>query len=171
MPVTADSSLARPRLPAPAARPGARRPLATLARSDGHGALASVRAVSWLLDRAYLDPILGFLLPGAGDVVGSVLGLYTIGVALRMGTPPVVIARMLLNLAIDAVIGLVPIVGDLGDVAFRAHRKNLALLTGRAPARRARPSDWLLVLAALALFAGVVTLVGWGVLRLVGKLV
>ena len=168
MPTTADSVPARTATPLPtrAGRP----PLGALASTSKEGDLARVRALSWLLDRAYLDPILGFFLPGVGDVVGAVVGTYTIGVALRMGLPPVVIARMLMNLATDAAIGLVPVVGDLGDVAFRAHRKNLALLDDRGADRRARPRDWLLVLGALALFLAVMVVVVWGVIRLVGAI-
>ncbi len=171
MPATADSPLpAYSNLPALSSAQGPRPAEGALARSEQDGALAGVRAVSWLLDRAYLDPIMGFFLPGLGDVVGAVVGTYTIGVALRMGVAPIVVARMLMNLAFDAAIGLVPFVGDVGDVAFRAHRRNLALLTDRAPARQARPSDWLLVVGAFALFFAVLVLVVWGMIRLVGAL-
>ena len=137
---------------------------------DDHRSLARVRALSWLLDRAYLDPLLGFALPGIGDVIGAVLGTYVVGVALRLRVPPVVIARMLINLSVDAGLGLVPLVGDLGDLAFRAHRKNLALLTDRGAHLRSRPSDWFLVLGAFTLFVVLMGLVTWAAIRVVGAI-
>lgn len=104
-------------------------------------------------DRRFLDPLLGFVLPGAGDVVGGAVGLWIVGVAVKKKLPPVVVARMLLNLALDSVVGLVPVAGDLFDIVHRANSKNLALLEDRSavPARRRR-GDWLVVLGAAAVF-------------------
>lgn len=103
------------------------------------------------MDRRYLDPILGLLLPGVGDVLGSLVGMLSVGVAFRLRAHPVVIARMLLNLAIDVLIGAVPLLGDAADIFYRAHSRNLALLRSRH-GRRARASDWLFVAAAALLF-------------------
>ena len=35
---------------------------------------------------------------------------------------------MVANVALDGVVGAVPLVGDVFDVAFRANRRNMALL-------------------------------------------
>jgi hypothetical protein len=137
-----------------------------LARTDDEGTLARVRGLAWLFDRAYLDPILGLVLPGVGDLIGSAAGMYTVGAAIKLRVAPIVIARMLLNLATDAALGVVPIVGDVGDVVFRAHRRNLALLEARATHRRGRWTDWLWVLGALALLVAILVLVVWLVVRL-----
>lgn len=107
---------------------------------------------SRLLDEKYLDPALGLLIPGFGDVLGSVFGLYGVWVARRIGAPPIVIARMLLNLALDALIGAIPVAGAIGDFFFRAHLRNLALLQEREADARARPSDYLVVFGAALLF-------------------
>jgi hypothetical protein len=48
--------------------------------------------------------------------------------AIRHRVPVPVLARMGLNILLDAVLGLVPTIGDLLDVAHRANRKNLRLL-------------------------------------------
>ena len=120
--------------------------------------LARVRTFARVMDNYYLDPILGFLLPGVGDLVGSALGFYLVSIALRRRHSPVIIARMLMNLALDAVIGVLPIVGDVADAAFKANDKNLALLEQR-PTGRASPRDWLIlvgaVLATVAIIGGV----------------
>jgi hypothetical protein len=115
------------------------------------------RTIARLLDDHYVDPILGFFLPGVGDLVGSLVGLYIVSIAARRRLPGIVIARMLLNLAIDAALGVVPVLGDLGDVAFKANDRNLALLEARVE-RRESWRDWIAVVGALALFLG--TLVG-----------
>src|ERR1041384_7211192 len=115
--------------------------------------LARVRKLANLLDRGMLDPLIGFVLPGAGDLLGSLLGLYVVGIALRRRVSLVVVMRMLLNLAIDAGIGVIPVLGDVADIFFRANQMNVRLLSergrtgGKAPAR-----DWL-ILGGLAVAA------------------
>lgn len=103
------------------------------------------------MDGRYLDPILGLIVPGAGDMLGSLLGLFGIAVAVRLRAHPVVIARMLLNLALDAVLGAIPLFGDVFDFYHRAHRRNLALLRHRGHGDT-EPTDWLVVIAAGAAF-------------------
>jgi hypothetical protein len=108
-----------------AARPDARRTRDRLAR------------FAWLLDSAFripgtgvrvgLEPLLGFV-PGIGDALGKGLSLYLVYEAWRLGVPTKLLLRMLGNVAIDAAIGIVPLVGDIGDVFWRANRMNIALL-------------------------------------------
>jgi hypothetical protein len=104
----------------------------------------------WLDDR-FLDPLLGFALPGVGDVIGSALGLYVVVVAFRRKLPLVTVARMLVNLGVDALVGVVPVAGDLFDVAWKANRRNVRLLRERHEARRNTVGDWLRVAGALLL--------------------
>jgi PPE-repeat protein len=135
---------------------------------------------AWLLDDAIrvpilnrrigLDPLLG-LLPGAGDTVAALMAATTLLSALKHGVPGITIARMGVNIALDYVIGLVPLLGDLGDFAFKANRRNLELLRRHALAqRKASPGDYLVVggvaLGLGALFAAGIWLVVQG-LRLV----
>ena len=81
--------------------------------------------------RVGLDPVVG-LIPVVGDAVAAVVGIWVIGEAARFGIPRVVLARMAVNLVIDLVIGAVPILGDLYDVAFRSNSRNLALFRRHA---------------------------------------
>jgi hypothetical protein len=112
------------------------------------------RLADWM-DRRYLDPILGVLLPGAGDVLTSLVGLVSIVVAFRLRVHPVVIARMFLNLAFDALLGAIPLLGDVADIFYRAHTRNLMLLQDR-DIHGPQQSDWLVVgAAALAFLAAV----------------
>lgn len=130
--------------------------------------IARARWFARVLDDYFVDPLLGMVLPGIGDVLGSVLGLYVVVLAVRRHMSPVVITRMLLNLAADALIGLVPLIGDAFDFEFRANKRNVQLLADRAAAGgRARARDWIVLAAVIGAFIGVVALVCWGVIALV----
>jgi hypothetical protein len=99
-----------------------------------------------------LDAIVG-LFPGLGDLATPVFALLLLLHAFRMRLPAVVQARMVLNSALDMAMGLVPILGDVADIGFKANLRNLALLE-----RHARPGvlpargDYVFVIAfAIAL--------------------
>lgn len=74
-----------------------------------------------------LDAILG-LLPGIGDGASAVLSLYIVAQAGAKGAPLPLILRMLWNILIDTLIGSIPLVGDLFDVAYQANNRNVRLL-------------------------------------------
>lgn len=114
--------------------------------------------------RVGLDAIAGLIFPGGGDAAGAVLSAVVVLLAVRHGLPAVVVARMVANIGIDLMVGVIPIVGDLFDVAWKANSRNLRLLEAHASGRRrAGWRDWLWVWALLAglgvLVAGVVALV------------
>jgi hypothetical protein len=75
-----------------------------------------------------LDALVGLIFPGAGDALTGVGSVALLWLALKNGVPRVVVARMVVNLAVDALLGAVPVIGDLFDVAWKANRKNLELL-------------------------------------------
>jgi hypothetical protein len=101
------------------------------------GALAHLRrATTWLDDgirvpgtsfRFGLDPLLG-LIPGVGDVAGAALSAAIIAAAVRNGVSRFTLARMAGNVALDATLGTIPLLGDLFDAAWKANRRNLVLL-------------------------------------------
>ena len=125
------------------------------------------RTLARVLDHYLVDPLLGLVLPGAGDLIGSLLGLYLVVIAVRRRMSPVIVARMLLHLALDAVLGAIPLIGDIADFAYKANERNLALLVGRHNTGKATARDWLAVAGALAAFAAAVGLVIYGVVALV----
>ncbi len=74
---------------------------------------------------------------------------------------------MLMNLSIDAIVGAVPFVGDLFDIGWKAHKKNLALLDQRASqGGRASVRDWLALGAASLAFAATIALIIYAVVAL-----
>lgn len=114
--------------------------------------LERLELIATWLDRRFLDPLLGFFFPGAGDTLCSLVGLYGVFVAIRIGVHPIVVARMLLNLGIDALFGGVPFLGAIFDVFYRAHVRNLELIHARAAQGRPSVGDWVLVGGAFLLF-------------------
>jgi hypothetical protein len=116
-----------------------------------------------------LDALIG-LIPGLGDTITSFVSLYILKVASVRGVPRVVLVRMALNIAVDYLLGSVPVVGDAFDIYWKANLKNVELLRRHSLAdpsneRRATWSDWLFVggLMALlvALLVGCVTIAWW----------
>jgi hypothetical protein len=75
-----------------------------------------------------LDGIIG-LVPWAGDVLAGLASCIIIIAAWFRGVPYVTLTRMVINLGIDVVIGAVPILGDAFDIAWKANRRNYALMT------------------------------------------
>jgi hypothetical protein len=99
--------------------------------------IARLDALANLLDTAFIipgtnirfgvDALIG-LVPGIGDAITTVMSLYIVREARELGVPRHVIARMLVNVALDGVVGAVPFLGDAFDVMWRANRRNMALL-------------------------------------------
>jgi len=122
--------------------------------------IADVEALARWMDYAFTLPggfqfglagIVG-LVPGIGDVLDAVLSLYIIARAIKLAIPRIAIARMLVNVGIEALAGAVPFIGDLFDVAFKANKRNYELLKSHLyQAERQRRADWLFLIATLAL--------------------
>ena len=99
--------------------------------------IARIDALATLMDTAFvvpgtefrfgLDALIG-LVPGIGDAITTVISLFIVSEARALGAPPWLIARMVANVALDGLVGVVPLAGDVFDVAFRANRRNMALL-------------------------------------------
>jgi hypothetical protein len=124
----------------------------------------AVTLADWLDDR-YIDPIVGFVLPEAGDLLMSLVGLYPVFVAIRHKLPAVVVARMIRNLAVDALVGAIPLLGDAFDVVWKAHRKNADLLLERHVLGPSPLRDWAAVIGAalvlVAVVAAPIALLAW----------
>ncbi|MEI4471484.1 DUF4112 domain-containing protein [Frigidibacter sp. MR17.24] len=85
------------------------------------------------------DGIIG-LIPGVGDSIGLAVSGWMILEAHRLGAGRGTLARMVGNAAVDWALGSVPVLGDIFDIAFKSHRRNLALLQ-REFGAQARPAD------------------------------
>jgi len=161
------------------------RDMSTPKPSPEEATLAHLRGVSRLLDgavgipgthlRVGLDPLIG-LVPVVGDWVGGLLSGYIVIRAAGLGASGATVLRMLGNLAVDALVGTVPVLGDIFDVAFRANERNLRLLDAhvQAPARRGRADRMVVAgvtLGVLAIVVGMVVLAGWIAAQILSALV
>lgn len=109
--------------------------------------------------RIGVDSIVG-LIPGAGDLVSALVGIWIIGEAARFRLPRVVLARMVVNTGVDFLLGAVPILGDLFDVVFRSNTRNLELFRRHASDPGASTASHRAFLGGLALIVvGLVLLV------------
>lgn len=90
-----------------------------------------VQGIAKFMDKYLLDPIIGFFVPGIGDILSSVLVLPFIHVSLfKIKSVPLTLA-VIYNVLIDVLIGLIPFyIGDIIDVFNRAYLKNARLITG-----------------------------------------
>ena len=99
--------------------------------------IARIDALATLLDTALvlpgtnvrfgLDALLG-VVPGIGDLITTAMALYIVHEARQLGAPGHVIVRMLANVALDGIVGAVPVLGDAFDVMWRSNRRNMRLL-------------------------------------------
>jgi hypothetical protein len=119
----------------------------------------SLERLSWVMDdlikipglnwRFGLDALVG-LIPGFGDTATSLVSFYILVSAVRYRVPKITLLRMGVNIAIDYLVGSVPVVGDVFDAWWKSNQMNVALVSERATvsasdARKGRMSDWLFV--------------------------
>src|SRR5262245_24807634 len=119
--------------------------------------------LAWLMDssipigrwRIGLDSLAGFV-PGFGDLAGALVSMLIVMRAINAGVPSVAIARMMTNIAIDSLLGAIPVAGDLFDMAYKSNLKNLKIYQDSVAAgHRASSRHWgfFALVAAVALRA------------------
>lgn len=144
-------------------------------------AVVAARRLAILTDRAVripftrfefgLDAILG-LFPGAGDAAGALLSAYVIGVGVKEGVSGATLVRMVGNVALEALVGIVPLLGDVFDAGWKANVRNVRLIDRHleAPAAQRRASALIVGGAALGLL-GVAGVAIWSTVWVVRGLV
>jgi Domain of unknown function (DUF4112) len=121
-----------------------------------------------------IDGLIG-LVPGLGDILAGLASSILIFAAWVRGVPYVTIVRMIVNVGLDVIIGAIPLLGDAFDIAWKANRRNYALLVRRLEQpRRQTWRDWafLLLMAAalLAIFLAPLLMILWALEWLRGRL-
>jgi hypothetical protein len=103
-----------------------------------------------------LDPLLG-LIPGIGDTSSALVSAFALIQAVRVGVPKILLARMSLNILLNEIIGIVPVIGDAFSFWFKSNARNYEIIRshrlGSSPARR---SDWVFVIGILVLLVAIV---------------
>lgn len=134
--------------------------------------------LAWLLDnsirvpftkrRIGIDSVVG-LVPGIGDAIGGLLSTWIVFQGMRLRVPFFTIAHMIMNVAVEVVVGFIPFLGDLFDMGWKANHRNVQLLSDYLdrPVETARGSLIIMVLVLLVLFVvGILTV--WGGVLLFG---
>ena len=112
-----------------------------------------------------VDAIVG-LVPAIGDVLGGLASCILLVAAWFRGVPYITLTRMAANIAIEVIIGSVPLLGDAFDVAWKANRRNYKLLVRHVEQpRRHTWKDWfflsLLAIAIVTVFALPLIVLAW----------
>lgn len=74
-----------------------------------------------------IDPLLN-VIPGMGNVVAAATSLYLLWIAYQLKAPSAIYMKMLWNIAVDYIFGVVPVIGIVFDVFYRANVKNFVLV-------------------------------------------
>ena len=141
----------------------------------GRRGLERLRAIARLFDQAFaipgtrwrfgIDALFG-LVPGLGDIAGALVAIYALHVGRRLRAPATIQLHMLGNIAIDALVGTIPLIGDLFDFVFKAQTRNLRLLEAwlespHETQRRSRRGLILVPLAVLLVFIALTVIGVW----------
>ena len=118
--------------------------------------------------RIGLDPILG-LIPGFGDFATSAAGLALLAAGAKKRVPKSVYLRMIANWALNALIGAIPILGDIFSFWYKSNRRNHVLLRAHLDetvGEDAEKQGWapviILIIVALLVFASIGAVAWWG---------
>lgn len=119
-----------------------------------------------------VDAILG-VLPGVGDAAGLVASGAVLVQAIDLGARGATLARMVLNVALDAIVGSIPVVGTVFDVVYKANNRNVRLLERHVddPASTSESSERVLIGTVIATLALLIVVVGAVLALIVGLLV
>ncbi|CAE6940458.1 DUF4112 domain-containing protein [Vibrio sp. B1FLJ16] len=126
-----------------------------------------LQRLAWVLDSSIRlpggyriggDGIIG-LIPGFGDALGAGLSSYIVIKAVSLNVPIIVLIRMMINVVLELVIGVIPIIGDMFDFMYKANERNVKLINEHldSPHRTRRQSRYI-VLVLLLVILGMIVL-------------
>src|SRR6266702_2952554 len=105
-----------------------------------------------------LDGIVGFI-PGVGDAIAGIASCVILIAAWMRGVSYVTLARMLANWGIEVLLGTGPVLGNIFDIAWKANRRNYALLTGSlADPQGVKRRSWLFFAVLCTILAALLVL-------------
>ena len=134
--------------------------------------------LAWLMDSAItvgrwsigLDGIIG-LVPGLGDIAGALISMLIVLRAAHAGIPRVAIARMVANIAIDTLVGSIPVFGDAFDFAYKSNIKNVRIYEEALNREQSAARHWgffILLFAAIGLISAAVIFGLFALIRAIG---
>jgi hypothetical protein len=98
-----------------------------------------------------LNPLIDFV-PVIGDVSAAFVSVSVLIYAVSRGLPKSLLARMALNILINELVGVLPVLGSVFAFWFRASKRNYDLLQRHIELpSRSRKSDWIFIGTILGL--------------------
>jgi NAD/NADP transhydrogenase beta subunit len=121
--------------------------------------------LAWLMDdsirigpwKVGLDGFIG-LIPGIGDMAGSAVSAFIIARAMQSGISKGAVVRMVINVALDSLVGAVPFLGDVFDFAFKSNSYNVQIYREAIRGERQPLRDWLFILLVSLILLAIVLL-------------
>ena len=118
------------------------------------------------------DALVG-VIPGIGDFAGFIISGYMMTLMAKNGASSFLLARMAMNVLIDSLVGAIPVLGDIFDIAFKANQRNMKLMREHYVEGRHRGSAWKVfipLLLILFVFVAGVVWIGYKLLEWVVQL-
>lgn len=132
--------------------------------------LRNLRVLAKLMDSQFripgtgvkfgLDALIG-LIPGAGDFATFLISGYMVTILAKNGASGFVLARMVLNILIDSLVGSIPILGDIFDVVFKANQRNVTLMHQHYVEGRHKGGAWKVIVPVLLVLLIVIGGLAW----------
>ena len=114
--------------------------------------LFRIPGVGW---RFGLDAIIG-LIPNVGDTLTSFASFYILVAGVRYGVPKITLLRMAFNIAVDYLVGSIPVIGDAFDFVWKANKMNMNLIRTRAAGHgTGKMSDYIFVFGLIFLLIAI----------------
>ena len=105
--------------------------------------------------RFVLDALIG-LVPNVGDTLTSFASFYILVAGVRYGVPKITLLRMAFNIAVDYLVGSVPVIGDAFDFVWKANRMNMNLIRTRASGHgKGKTSDYVFVFGLIGVLIAI----------------
>ena len=106
------------------------------------------------------DFLLG-LVPGAGDLVSLGMSGVLVATMAKNGASGMLVARMLFNVTLDALVGTIPIIGNIFDLIYKANYRNAVLMREYYGEGEHAGSAWPVVIGVIIAILVIFVLVIW----------
>ena len=140
-------------------------------KSTNQASLRNLDALARLMDSQFkipgtnirfgFDALIG-LVPGVGDFSTFLVSGAMLMMLAKNGASGYILSRMVLNITLDALVGSIPVLGDIFDVAFKANQRNMRLMHEHYVEGRHKGGAWKLLIPLLVVLLVVVGGIVWG---------
>ncbi len=144
-------------------------------RSQREQSKEKFNRLAWLMDNSFripgtqirfgLDGLIG-LIPGLGDAIGALISTHILTQAAQLGVPKSILLKMGFNIGFDALLGIIPVFGDLSDFVWKANQRNVQLINDyfEQPERTVTHSRFFIAAIALLAFGVIAMITLFGIL-------